>query len=65
MYGEACTYVTSRLPMTGMGRMIGEKAAIIGSTCNRYSVSVRYMNDTLDSTRLRPIDGQFCENPSF
>ena len=41
-------YVTSRSPMTEMGRIIDETAAIIGSTWNQYGVLGRYMNDISD-----------------
>ena len=37
-------YVISSSPMTEMGQIIGETAAIIVRTWNRYGVPGRYMN---------------------
>ena len=43
------TYETSRSSVTEMGRIIGEKAAIIGRIWNRYGAPGRYMNEISDA----------------
>ena len=41
--------MTSYSQMTEIDQIIGETAAIIGSTWNRYGVLGRYMNDISDA----------------
>ena len=43
------TYGTSRSSVSEMGRIIGEKAAIIGRIWNRYGAPGRYMNEISDA----------------